>query len=324
MKLNAWALAFGLSLGILGVGAAQAAENEPKAARDVQTQSTTHRTPVSDNILLANNGAAADAAPALAKNDEPTTGTPPSSGSPQPPGRSQGSGPANYDQWHFSITPYLWFPGVRGNVGALNRDVSVHASPIDLLSHFRFGLMGHADARWKRLVLPLDVFWVRLADDGAGPFPPLAARTADVKARAFILTPKVGYRLVDEEKIKFDVLTGFRYWHLGQRLKFSPSIFNLDVDRSQNWVDPLVGVRVVAPVANKFEITLAGDVGGWGVGAKLDYQVAGFLGYRVKENVTLQAGYRYLDVDYHAGAVRNFLFDVTLSGIAVGVTINLK
>jgi hypothetical protein len=213
---------------------------------------------------------------------------------------------------------------VHGNVGALDRDVSVHASAIDLLSHFRFGLMALADARWKRLVLPLDVVWVRLADDQALPFPRLAATTAAVKARAFILTPKVGYRLFDEEKIKIDVMAGFRYWHLGQDLKFSPSILNLDVSPSQNWVDPLVGVRIGAPLSAKFEVNLMGDVGGWGVGSQLDYQVAGCLGYKLKENVTLQAGYRYLDVDYHARGTNGFLFDVALSGLVVGVTINLK
>ena len=310
MKLNDLALVFGLSLGVLG--AAQPAENEPTTPTDLPPLTA-----------FANSGAGpAVASPAL--TDEATTSAPPQSSSPQASGPPRVAGPARYDQWRLSVTPYLWFPGVHGNLGALDRDVSVHASAIDLLSHFRFGLMAHADARWKRLVLPLDVFWIRLADDKALPFPRLAATTADVKARAFILTPKLGYRLVDEEKIKFDVLTGFRYWHLGQTLKFSPSILNLDVSPSQNWVDPLVGVRIGTPLSGKFEINLAGDVGGWGVGSQLDYQVAGFLGYKVKETVTLQVGYRYLDVDYHAGGTKAFLFDVALSGVAVGVTINLK
>jgi opacity protein-like surface antigen len=52
--------------------------------------------------------------------------------------------------------------------------------------------------------------------------------------------------------------------------------------------------------------------------------VAGVLGYKVKENVTLQAGYRYLSVNYHAGGARSFLFDAALSGVAFGFTINLK
>ena len=315
MRLNHFALAFGLSLGVLV--AAQPADDKPKTA---PTQIPINSTAVPGTVLLL---AINDAAPASAMIGEPTTADPPPSDSPQTGGHPQAATP-KHDEWRFSVTPYLWLPGVHGNIGALNRDVSVHASAIDLLSHFRFGLMATADARWKRLVLPLDVFWVRLRDDEALPFPNLAATTADAKAGVFILTPKLGYRLADQEKIKFDVVTGFRYWHLSQNLKFSPSILNLDISPSENWVDPLVGVRIQTPLSRKFEVNLAGDVGGWGVGAELDYQVAGFLGYKVKENVTLQAGYRYLDVSYHNGGARGFLFDAALSGVAFGVTINLK
>src|SRR5262249_1699157 len=249
MKLSYFPLAFVLSSGVLVV--AQHAGDEPKLALD-----------------------AGPTVAAASVTDEPTATDPPPTKGPQTPNGPQGPGTARLDQWHISVTPYLWFPGVHGNVGALDRDISVHASAIDVLSHFRFGLMAFADARWKRLVLPLDVFWVRLQDDNAAPFPNLAATTADVKAGAFILTPKVGYRLADREKIKLDVLTGFRYWHLSQDLKFSPSSLNLNVSPSQNWVDPLVGVRIQTPVSKKFEVNLTGDVGGWGVGSELDYQVA--------------------------------------------------
>ena len=181
------------------------------------------------------------------------------------------------------MTPYLWFPGVHGTAGAFNRDVGVHASAWDLLTHLRFGLMGTAEARRGGLiVLPLDIFWVRLRDDDANPFPNLNARTADFRAGLFILTPKVGLRLVDEERIKCDVLAGFRYWHLSQDFHFSPAPLNLNFSRSQDLVDPLVGTRIEAAVSKKFVVNLAGDVGGWGTGSTLEYQLVGMLGYKVK------------------------------------------
>src|SRR5260370_31729868 len=106
--------------------------------------------------------------------------------------------------WQVSVSPYLWLPGVHGTIGAFDRDAGVWAIPIDLLSHFRLGLMGTAEVRWKRWVLPLDLIWVRLADDKALPRLGLGETTADVKASLFILTPKVGVRLLDEPKIKCD------------------------------------------------------------------------------------------------------------------------
>src|SRR4051794_31822456 len=216
--------------------------------------------------------------------------------------------------WQASVSPYLWLPGVHGTIGAFDRDAKVSASPIDLLSHFRFGLMGTADARWKRLVLPLDLIWGRFADDKAVQRRGLTATTADVKASMFVLTPKVGVRLLDERKIKCDFLAGFRYWHLGQTLKFSPSVLNLNLSAAQNWVDPLVGGRIESPLSSKFVATVFGDVGGWGTGSQLEYQVGGVLGYKLKETATLQAGYRYLAVNYRGGGVRQPVFDAHLSG----------
>jgi hypothetical protein len=82
------------------------------------------------------------------------------------------------------------------------RDASVHASPGDLLSHFRFGLMGAVEPRYKRLVLPVDIVWVRLGDEKALPGPNLRATTANVKVKEFILTPKIGFRIVNQQSLR--------------------------------------------------------------------------------------------------------------------------
>ena len=62
------------------------------------------------------------------------------------------------------------------------------------------------------------------------------------------------------------------------------------------------------------------DAGGGG--AKVDYQVAGLLGYKIKPTVMLGAGRRYLDVNYRPSS--NFVYDVAQSGLLLGVTFNLR
>ena len=161
-------------------------------------------------------------------------------------------------------------------------------------------------------------------DDKALPSVGLGATTANAKVNVLILTPKVGIRLLDEPKIKCDFLTGFRYWRFGQNLSFSPSVLNLNFSDSQSWVDPLVGGRIESPLSSKLVATVFGDVGGWGTGSQLEYQVGGVLGYKVKETVTLQAGYRYLYVNYRGGGIRRPVFDTHLSGVVLGATFNLK
>jgi hypothetical protein len=81
----------------------------------------------------------------------------------------------------------------------------------------------------------------------------------------FFFAPKIGYRLIDEEKFKITALTGFRYWHLGQSIRFNPVASNFS--GSQNWVDPLVGGRIELFPALKLAVTVFGDVGGWCIGS---------------------------------------------------------
>jgi hypothetical protein len=47
----------------------------------------------------------------------------------------------------------------------------------------------------------------------------------------------------------------------------------------------------------------------------------GILGYKIKPTWTLQAGYRYLDVNYRSGGS---IIDTATSGALLGVTIDLK
>ena len=265
-------------------------------------------------------------APILAATPDPLTADLPSSSdaegaTPATPGASAPPVGEPTSDWHFAVSPYLWFPGVHGTVGARGHDASVHASPGDLLSHFRFGLMGLVDTRYKRIVIPVDMMWIRLGANNALPLTDEAV-TAHVKGQEFILTPKIGYRLVDSEIVKIDALTGFRYWHFGANLRLSTSETSTQTfSGSENWVDPLVGGRILANLSPKISVSIGGDVGGWNTGSLIDYQIGGVLGYRIKPAVVLQVGYRYLATDYRSGGTT---INLVTSGVLFGATITLK
>jgi hypothetical protein len=221
------------------------------------------------------------------------------------------------------VSPYLWFPGTHGTAAGPNgRSLSFRASPGDLLSHFRFGLMWAADVSRKRFVVTGDMLWVRLRADKAIPLPGLGATSANMKAAEFFLTPKIGLRVINQEKVKITALTGMRYWHLGEELNFNPSVLGLNFTGSQDFVDPLVGGRIEAFLSPKIVINIFGDVGGWGTGSDLEYQWAGLLGYRMNARWTLHAGYRYLYVDKHGNG--GALFNVTTAGVVSGISLDLK
>ncbi len=262
------------------------------------------------------------------KSDSDNTANPPTAvigvtedGAEQTPSAPtpQKAAPGPDDSWHFSLTPYLWFAGMHGTVGALGHEASVHASFGDIFSYLNIGLMVGAEARYKKFGAPVDFLWMKLSDNKSLPF---ERGPSSIKAtiNQTMLTPKVSYRLVDGEMVKVDGNFGIRYFHLGTTLDFTGTGPQPSFYQSANWVDCIGGARITAALSPKVLVTVAGDAGAGG--ANLDYQVAGALGYKLKPNIILLAGWRYLDVDYEPKST--FVYDTATSGLVIGATFNLK
>ena len=220
--------------------------------------------------------------------------------------------------WHFAISPYLWLPGMNGTVGAAGYEAGIHVSPADLISNINIGIMALADIRYNRIIIPIDFMWAKLSDSKGVAFDP-SIDSIKVKFNEDILTPKIGYRVIDNERIKIDGLVGFRYWHLGTTLTLNPDILGYSPYSAQNWADVVAGARFTALLTPKLILTIGGDAGGGG--ANLDYQVAGIIGYKLKK-VILQAGWRYMHVNYRPSS--SFVLDVNQTGLVLGVTIPIK
>jgi len=239
------------------------------------------------------------------------------------PGSTPQNTPAADDNWHIGITPYIWFAGLHGTVGALGYDSSVHAGFGDVFEYLNIGLMGAVEARKGRILLPVDFMWMKLSDDKGLPLSPFPGITSvKVKVDQSLLTPKFGYRLLDQQKLKADGTFGIRYFHLGENLSLQPSGLLSNRSQSANWVDAVAGGRLTMPVSPKAAIMVLGDAGAGG--ANLDYQVAGLLSYQVKPKIVLQAGWRYLYVNYRPNSGASFVYDMTTSGIILGATFNIK
>jgi hypothetical protein len=221
--------------------------------------------------------------------------------------------------WHVGISPYLWFAGVHGTVGALGHEASVDASFRDIFSNFNIGLMFALEPRYNRIVMPFDFMWMKLSDDKALPFE-VGPTSVKAKINQVMFAQKIGYRVIDSEKLKLDGLVGFRYWHMGTTLTLQPQVAN-GFYESANWADAVAGARFQAMLSKKVVFTVLGDAGGGG--ANSDYQVVGLLGWKCKK-LTLQGGWRYLSVNYRPGGSASFIYDMATSGLIFGATIPLK
>jgi len=227
---------------------------------------------------------------------------------------------ATGDQWRGIISIYGWFPGVHGTVGALGHNAGISA-PFSDVFHYLKGIIPIAvEADKGRFVIPIDFFWVKLADGKATPFTDVTSRYVNIHLTESILTPMVGYRLLDGEHLKIDALGGIRYWYVGQNLQLIGTQVPVPaVVRSQSWVDGLGGARFIVPLAEKAAITVSGNAGAGG--ANLDYQVIGLFSYNLTPKLGMGLGWRYLYEDYRP-TNKQFVFDTTMSGALVGVYYN--
>ena len=233
------------------------------------------------------------------------------------PSPQKTASPSEDDVWHFDIAPYVFVPSIHGTVGALGHNASVHVTGSQVFSNFNGGLAGWVQARKNRLVIPIDFFWARLATTQGIPLTDLGQSSVRFEQTQTILTPKIGYRIVDMEHFKVDALIGFRYWHEG--LTITPRPANVPYYGSANWVDGVAGGKFEIPFSSKFWITAAGDAGGGG--ANLDYQAVGTVNIQPKPLLGFYLGYRYLYANYTGP--KTFLFDVAQSGPMFGLNMQL-
>jgi hypothetical protein len=223
--------------------------------------------------------------------------------------------------WHVGITPYIWFAGVHGTTGVLGRDASVHAGFGDIFNYLNIGAMGAVEIRYNRVIMPVDFMWMKLSDNKALP---INVVTASIKAEMTetMLTPKIGYRIVDQKRLKVDALFGIRYWHLSTTLTLQPIQIRSGFSQSADWVDAVAGGKFELGLAPKVSATVLADAGG--ASARKDYQLGGFLGYKISRRWVLLAGYRYLSVNYRPNGKAQFVYDVNMPGAVLGATFNVK
>ena len=94
---------------------------------------------------------------------------------------------------------------MHGTSGLRGFNTSVRASAWDLLKHFDIGLMGTTELRRNRIVLPVDLMWVRLSDGHALPLNEVGIDSISFRAGQFMLTPMAGYRVVDKRSLRLMV-----------------------------------------------------------------------------------------------------------------------
>ena len=73
----------------------------------------------------------------------------------------------------------------------------------------------------------------------------------------------------------------------------------------ESWVDPIVGVRwgIGWGKYDRWFFMLRSDIGGFGVGSDLAWNLVADFGFRISRVVTVGLGGRYLYTDYSSGTI---------------------
>ena len=264
--------------------------------------------------------------------------------------------PVAQSGWEFRVTPYAWAPSVNGDVTVRGQTAEIDMSFWELFDSGSSGaeldslaaLMGYMEARNGRWGIYGDVVWGKFdfSGDTVKQRNPIANLNVSARAKAGLdyeitmaesgVTYEVARWAGTGSATAVDLLAGARYWNqeldLSLAVDASVDLGRLGLERSGSlavarsgtldWVDPFVGFRVRHEFAPGSELQFLGDIGGFGVGSDLTWQL--FAGYGFdfwQSNLHGVIGYRALAVDYtnDSSANRNNL-DLILHGPVVGLS----
>ena len=260
------------------------------------------------------------------------------------------------DAWRSRAALYAWAPSAAGNLTGRGQTVDVNASFAQILqkSDSLVGFMGYFEADKGTVGFYVDTVWASLGFASSqaswrNPVAGLKLSTTSNTAVTYSFTIVEAGGLHELARwagssgsaTAIDGLLGFRYWNsrvetsfdaagtvdfsrlgnaLGRDVEFGRS-FALARSGSLDWVDPVIGLRLRHQFTPAQEITLRGDVGGFGFQNSFEWQAVGvynydwqFSGYQLGALI----GYRALGVNW-AGAGSSNAVNLVLHGPVIGV-----
>ena len=225
--------------------------------------------------------------------------------------------PAQHSRWELTSRPYVWFSGIKGDMGVVSevQPVAVDFSFIDIVSHLKFAIMADGEARHGRFVASGDLMFVKLSASDDIKIREVDFVDAKLKSTTFITTLTAGYRVLDKDRLYFDLFAGGRLNAMKTGLDLDGPQRSFSGSKTQTWLDPLIGARFHMPLGPKWTARTYADLGGFGIGSHMTWQLLGTIDYDLSTRWSLTAGWRHLSIDYsHHG----FVFDAAMDGPILG------
>ena len=254
-------------------------------------------------------------------------------------GESKGAGGAQSptDGWKLHVTPYLWAASIDISATVRGRTATDHIGFTDLLRKLEGVVMGRAGiekGRWSFMVEGLYMKVGKGVDKRRS--------SLDVDVQMALIEFNARYRVIDiplGSKFQYeitrdrpafivDLIGGFRYTWMRLDAEFTPSpplVFlgatPVKLTQTKQWVDPLVGARVLWQFEPEWALGVEGTVGGFGIGnaSDLTWNIVGGIQYQASSTHSFFLGYRALRIERSSGSgASKFKINATIHGPIMG------
>jgi hypothetical protein len=213
-------------------------------------------------------------------------------------------------KWNFLTDVYLMFPNIDGETGiGESLILPVDASPGDVFSHLQMGAMLYLEAKTDKWAITSDLVYMKLNQEVT---PGTILNSGDVTAKQLIWEAAGLYRITSF--LEAGIGGRLNYLDMGMDVRknvFPAGTEEITGEQSKTWYDPVVIARFTTDIKDKWLFQFRGDIGGFGVGSDLTWQLHATAGYRFTKVFQMSLGYRILSTDYKTGEEpKEFLFDV--------------
>jgi len=207
------------------------------------------------------------------------------------------------------------------SIGGIDTDVDVPFR--DALKDLSFGAMLLGTVRKGRFGIAVDTVFTRVStDETVGPF------DLDLRSDLGQVAIAPFYRVLEQRYAETASGRPLRFFVeplAGARINWLRGEIQVrggrQVDQTELWVDPIVGLRTGIDLSERLSLFAEGDIGGVVTGSDFAWNLQGHLAYLTElfgREVVLSAGYRAYGFDYETSG---FEVDIVQHGPVIGTAI---
>lgn len=232
-------------------------------------------------------------------------------------GLTAGAASAQDGGWDYRASLYGWVPSLDADLETPLGPLSSNSSGGDVLDNLDMAFMGTFEARRDRWSFLGDFIYTDLSTSKDTPFG-RAFSQGDIKLKMTAISGYALYRTYETEKFQIDAGLGLR--NFGADLDIDLESERAGRSRSfggdKNWTLPLVALRMIAPIDDKWFMTglidygqTSGDVTTW--------QGLALVGYQFNPTWAVHVGWRHMELEQEIGDTDA---DLALDGPIIGVS----